>query len=98
ERGLWRIERIEPVRGASMPEAARLTVLDGHVSPPLGCVWALRGSTGGQRYTRRDEKQALEAVQAGLGRPEATRASLIPIKKNDAWWELAQDERRAIFE
>jgi chlorite dismutase len=24
--------------------------------------------------------------------------SLIPIRKSDAWWELAQDERRAIFE
>ena len=33
-----------------------------------------------------------------MGRLEATRAALIPIKKSPAWWELAQDERRAIFE
>ena len=37
-------------------------------------------------------------MQAALGRPEATRAALIPIRKNAAWWNLAQDERRAIFE
>ncbi|MCP5809994.1 chlorite dismutase family protein, partial [Klebsiella pneumoniae] len=28
----------------------------------------------------------------------ATRAALIPIRKTQAWWDLAQDERRAIFE
>jgi len=33
-----------------------------------------------------------------LGRPAATLAALIPIKKSARWWELAQDERRAIFE
>ncbi len=37
-------------------------------------------------------------MQAGLGRPEATRAALIPITKSAAWWDLPQDERRAIFE
>lgn len=38
------------------------------------------------------------AKQAGLGREEATCAALIPIRKSAAWWALAQDERRAIFE
>jgi chlorite dismutase len=28
----------------------------------------------------------------------ATRAALIPVKKSEAWWDLAQDERRRIFE
>jgi chlorite dismutase len=46
----------------------------------------------------RPEKTALVAVQAGLGRPEATRAALIPIRKNAAWWDLTQEERRRIFE
>src|SRR5215469_14606050 len=44
------------------------------------------------------ERSALVAQQAQLGRLEATKAALIPIKKSPAWWELAQDERRAIFE
>jgi len=37
-------------------------------------------------------------VQAPLGRREATFAALIPIKKSAAWWELTQEQRRAIFE
>ena len=40
----------------------------------------------------------MTAVQEGLGRPSAVTAALIPIKKSNAWWALAQDERRAIFE
>ena len=36
--------------------------------------------------------------QEMLLRPQATRAALIPIRKTAAWWDLAQDERRAIFE
>ena len=50
------------------------------------------------RYTERAEKQQLIAVQAGLGRSEATCAALIPIRKSQAWWELTQEERRKIFE
>ena len=33
-----------------------------------------------------------------LGRPEATCAALIPIRKSQAWWDLTQEERRQIFE
>jgi chlorite dismutase len=50
------------------------------------------------RYTNRSEKNALTARQQGLLRPQATRAALIPIRKSEAWWSLAQDERREIFE
>ena len=53
----------------------------------------LRGVTGHQRYTFRNERDALTAREEGLGRPGATRAALIPITKSQAWWELAQDER-----
>ena len=63
-----------------------------------GTGWVLRGVAGHLRYTTREEKETLSAVQAGLGRAESTRAALIPIKKSAAWWALAQDERRAIFE
>ena len=38
------------------------------------------------------------AVQESLGRPAASHAALIPIRKSAAWWQLTQDERRAIFE
>jgi chlorite dismutase len=46
----------------------------------------------------RAERTALAATQPPLGRPEATCAALIPITKSEAWWELTQEDRRAIFE
>ena len=50
------------------------------------------------RYVERAEKTQLDAVSPPLGRPEATRAALIPIRKSPEWWALTQEERRAIFE
>lgn len=58
----------------------------------------MRGITSNERYVERAERQQLVAVQEGLGRPAATHAALIPIRKSAAWWQLTQDERRAIFE
>jgi hypothetical protein len=60
--------------------------------------WVLRGVASYERYVTRLEREALVARQEELGRPQATRAALIPIRKSAAWWDLTQDERRAIFE
>lgn len=97
DEGTWRIDAIEQICGATLPFASRLAVVDGHVKRDAR-PWALCGVTGHQRYTARREQEALQAVQPALGRPSSICASLIPIRKRDAWWELAQDERRAIFE
>jgi chlorite dismutase len=94
--GPWRIERIAPVIGASLPDAQRLAMTEGDLREQA--VWTLRGVTSNARYTGGAEAQALRAKQEGLARPRAICAALIPIKKNAAWWELAQDERRAIVE
>jgi chlorite dismutase len=61
-------------------------------------TWQLKGITSNERYVERTEKQALLSKQEGLGRPAATHAALIPIRKSAAWWALTQDERRDIFE
>ena len=58
----------------------------------------LRGVTSNVRYTMQAEVETLNQHQAGLMRPEATCAALIPVRKTEAWWDLAQDERRRIFE
>jgi chlorite dismutase len=93
-RGAWRVERVAPVIGESLPTVARLAVDE----DPAGAAFVLRGVTSHHRYVERREKEALAAIQPPLGRPDATCAALIPIKKTDAWWDLPQDERRAIFE
>lgn len=100
--GAWEIERITAVSGASLAPAARLATLDtsdtSDAAPNAGAAWQLQGVTSNTRYTTRQEVEQLSAIQQGLGRPQATRAALIPIRKNAAWWALAQDERRAILE
>ncbi len=92
------VDRIDAVLGEALPAAERLAVLEWTAAVPAGSVWCLRGVAGQERYVTRAEHEALVARQPELGRPEATRAALIPIRKTGAWWDLAQDERRAIFE
>lgn len=97
--GPWRVDRIDPVIGESLPPAPRLVVTGPAAQEPAsGIAWALRSFTSNTRYTERAELDRLTARQEGLGRPAATRAALIPIRKTAAWWALAQDERRAVFE
>jgi Chlorite dismutase len=97
--GNWHIDSIATVVGESLPLAQRL---DMHELPfeyganPV--TWVLRGTTSNTRYTNRREANNLTARQQGLSRPNATRAALIPIRKSEIWWSLAQDERREIFE
>lgn len=97
--GLWRIDQLEAVRGESLPRVDRIAVLEGReLALPETAVWILRGVTSNERYVTRAEHEALAARQPPLGRPEATQAALIPIRKTDEWWDLSQDERRVIFE
>lgn len=96
--GPWRVERIEPVIGDGLPPAQRLAIIEGASAALPICQWALCGVTSNTRYATRSEVNELVARQESLGRTQATRAALIPIRKTEAWWALAQDERRAIFE
>jgi len=96
--GNWKIERLEAIYGPSLPAASRLEVITGPQTNLQHAIWVLHGVTGHERYATRAEHDRLAAVQAPLDRAEATRAALIPIAKSAEWWELSQDERRAIFE
>jgi hypothetical protein len=100
--GNWRIESIAAVMGETLAPAPWLKVT---TAPALALQsmgeavpWSLTGFTSNMRYTERPERDALDARSAGLDRPQAVLAALIPIRKTPAWWALAQDERRAIFE
>ncbi len=95
--GPWRITGITAPVGASLLPAARLVVEDGARLARDG-AWRLRGITSNLRYTAEAERAALAGVQQGLGRAGATRAALIPIRKSEAWWDMAQDARRDIIE
>ena len=97
--GPWTVTESKAVAGAALPIVKKLNLVSGPVTAlPDGAAWLLRGVTSNERYVTRTEKEQLVAKQAGLGRPEADCAALIPIRKNAAWWAMTQDERRAIFE
>jgi hypothetical protein len=98
--GRWSIERLETVAGTPLAPASHLEVIEGlgAARPAADAAWALRGVTSNERYVTAGEHRELAARQEPLGRVGATRAALIPVRKSEAWWELAQDERRRIFE
>lgn len=99
EKGPWKVVRFKPIIGEPLPETRFVDIFNhGLTEMPEGASWILRGVTSNERYVHHDENQKLTNQQTGLGRPAATHAALIPIRKNGQWWSLTQDERRAIFE
>ena len=99
EVGPWRVVKIRTVVGDALADVKRLNIVAGDIPQvPQGAKWLLRGLTSNERYVTRQEKEQLVAKQPTLGRPQATCAALIPIRKTASWWALAQDERRRVFE
>ncbi len=96
--GEWRVKDLRDVAGAPLPPTERVSIGIGPALPDPQSGWSLRGVLSHLRYTTADEAARLAALQPPLGRPEASRAALIPISKSAAWWALPQDERRAIYE
>ena len=97
--GGWRVANIQTVIGEPLSTVSRIKVTPGEIKQlPSDAKWALRGITSNERYVVRSEQEQLLAKQPSLGRPEATCAALIPVRKNSSWWMLPQDERRRIFE
>jgi Chlorite dismutase len=96
--GQWRITAMTAVVGEMLTNATHLKIVPGNLAPTQEGVWSLKGLNSNVRYAEKQEKEQLLAIQADLGRPSATCAALIPIRKSEAWWAMAQDERRELFE
>jgi chlorite dismutase len=98
--GPWSIERIEAIRGETLAQATALARVEseGEIVPAGRAVWTLSGVRSHERYLERAERERLARQQEDLGRPGSRRAALIPIHKRPTWWQLAQDERRELFE
>ena len=101
--GAWRVTRFAPVKGAALAPTPALSVVHSLTIAlpilPSSTSWRLAGVASHRALCRaRREGAARRPCRPRLGRPEATRAALIPIKKSAAWWELTQEERRQIFE
>lgn len=85
-KGQWRVTRIEPCSGATLPVVGRVSVglvgqnLTSAHAHPNDTAWSLRGAISNLRYTTRVEADNLRSLQASLDRPTAT-CALIPIKQ-----------------
>ncbi|MDV3002864.1 MAG: hypothetical protein N5P05_004519 (plasmid) [Chroococcopsis gigantea SAG 12.99] len=99
QQGSWQVLDIRAICGENLATVPNIDVVNNIVGDyPSDSTWVLQCFTSNIRYARRDELNTLRAVGPVLNRPEAICAVLIPIKKSVHWWEMAQDERRAIFE
>jgi hypothetical protein len=97
--GTWKVVDVRRMLGPSLEFTERVNVVNDAIAElPLDSSWILQGFSSNIRYSMHTEVTALRAVQPVLNRAEAISAVLIPIKKTLQWWEMAQDERRAIFE
>jgi chlorite dismutase len=96
--GDWKVFKMTTLKGDSLPKVTHVDKIQSSLINRYEGVWSLKGVISNLRYTEKEDKDKLVAVQEDLGRLKATFAALIPIRKNEAWWNLAQDERRYIME
>jgi chlorite dismutase len=96
--GKWEVLKMDTVTGDGLAHVTHIDVLESSITKTNTGLWVLKGFTSNVRYVEKEEKEKLISIQAELGRPIATCAALIPIRKSETWWALAQDERRKIFE
>lgn len=96
--GEWKLRKMQLLKGEPLETVDYVTKLPSSLVQTKEGIWTLKGIVSNLRYTEKTEKEQLVAIQEDLGRPNATYAAFIPIKKSADWWNLAQDERRKIME
>ncbi len=96
--GEWKVRQMQVLKGAALETVNYLKRNPGSLEQSKEGIWTLKGIVSNLRYTEKAEKEKLIAIQEDLGRPLATYAAFIPLRKSADWWNLAQDERRKIME
>lgn len=93
--GRWQVSAQNVICGEGIEKMPYIaTSFQVPIYPPS---WWFSGVSSHLRYTTGEERIRLNQNPGILGRAAATCAALIPIRKNEAWWAMAQDERRAIY-
>lgn len=96
--GEWKVTSMTTLKGDSIDNVSHVNKIASNLVQSETGIWTLKGIISNLRYTEKEDKDKLVAIQEDLGRPNATLAAFIPIQKSEAWWNLAQDERRKIME
>ncbi|MCU0417141.1 MAG: hypothetical protein MUE33_08140 [Cytophagaceae bacterium] len=86
---LWKVIQMNTLCGAPLDPVPFIHQLPFDAQPAAQGAWNLTGFTSNIRCTEKEEREKLVAIQADLGRPSATHAAMIPIKKSNEWWALA---------
>ena len=99
DRGRWEVTSVAPVIGETLEWVPFLEIRNEYLmNVPVDFSWLLRGITSTRRYTNNVQQVNTMAAQPQLGRPEATCAALIPVRKSREWWDMTFEERKQIFE
>ena len=88
------------ITGLSLPRTNYLSIstVENNIPQEINFdSWVIDGIKSNLRYTTQKEKIELES-STGSNFSRSYISCMIPIKKSDAWWNLAQDERREIIE
>jgi chlorite dismutase len=96
--GNWKVISMNTLKGEPIEEVSYISKTPSSLLQSNNGIWTLKGIISNLRYTEKEDKEKLNAIQERLDRPQSTLAAIIPIKKSDSWWNLAQDERRQIME
>jgi len=97
--GEWTVVSQRTLVGPPVAMVSRVAMISGASTADFkDAAWALSGVATNDRYTTRVEKHLLIEKQVPIGRPEATSAALVLLRKNADWWAMPQDERRAVLE
>ncbi|MFM9826772.1 chlorite dismutase family protein [Flavobacterium sp.] len=96
--GEWKVTSMTTLKGEVLAPITHLQKVASTLEQSENGIWTLKGVISNLRYTEKEDKEKLVAIQEDLGRASATFAAFIPIRKSEAWWNLAQDERRKIME
>ncbi|WP_163408684.1 chlorite dismutase family protein [Flavobacterium ajazii] len=97
--GEWEVTSMSTLKGNPIEMVSHLTkVPQSDLIQSETGIWSFKGIISNLRYTEKEEKDKLTAIQEDLGRKSSTLGAFIPIRKSETWWSLAQDERRKIME
>ena len=106
----YRVREVVPVRGEAPTNLAQdwsvvrietpmpISLSEESLSPSGSSVIQFHGVTQHLHYTSDAQRQELERSISELEPSDHTTAVLIPIRKSEEWWKLAQDQRQAYFQ
>lgn len=99
DRGSWEVVSVSPVVGETLEPVPFMDVRNEYVmNLPVDFRWLLRGVTGSRRQVDSVRQSSVMSAQPQLGRRKATCAALIPVRKKQAWWDMAHEERCRLCE